>query len=402
MNVSNLSDKKVLIRVDFNVPLDKSSKITDDTRIVKSLPTIKRVLEAGASVILMSHLGRPKIVAGEDNTAQIDKNTLRHLVPHLSDLLGLEVQFAADTVGQEAFDKALALQSGEVLLLENTRFEAGETKGDNGMAAKLAQLADAYVNDAFGAAHRKHASTYTVAKFFEKEDRQLGLLMQSEIESAHKVLNSPKRPLTSILGGAKVSDKIQLIEKLLDFTDNLLIGGGMSYTFTKALGGKIGDSLVEDEHIDLAKELLQKAKDRNVQLILPVDNICADRFDKDADTKICPSDNISDGWMGLDIGPEATKQFAKVIKESATILWNGPVGVFEFDKFANGTNSVAQAVAYATQTGAYSLIGGGDSVSAINKAGLQDQVSFISTGGGAMLEFLEGKVLPGIAAIEAD
>ncbi len=402
MNVSNLNGKKVLIRVDFNVPLDKSSKITDDTRIVKSLPTIKKVLEAGASVILMSHLGRPKIVPGEDNTAQIAKNTLRNLIPHLSELLGIEVKFSADTIGTEAFDKSLALQPGEILLLENTRFEAGETKGDTDMGAKLAKLADAYINDAFGAAHRKHASTYAVAQFFEKENRQLGLLMEAEIESAHKVLKSPKRPLTSILGGAKVSDKIQLIEKLLDFTDNLLIGGGMSYTFTKAKGGQIGDSLVEDEHIELAKELLQKAKDRNVELILPVDNLCADKFDKDANTQVCPSDNIPDGWMGLDIGPKSIEQFSMVIKESATILWNGPVGVFEFDKFAHGTNGIAQAVADATQLGAYSLIGGGDSVAAINKAGLQDQVSFNSTGGGAMLEFLEGKVLPGIAAIEAE
>ena len=400
MNTSNLNGKKVLIRVDFNVPLDSSYNITDDTRIVRTLPTIKKVLEAGAAVILMSHLGRPKLVAGEDNTAQIKKFTLNHLIAHLSESLDTEVQFAKDTIGTEAFDKALALEPGRVLLLENTRFESGEKKGDEDMGAKLAQLADHYINDAFGAAHRKHASTYTVAKHFDKENKQLGLLMQSEIESAHKVLNSPKRPLTSILGGAKVSDKIQLIEKLLDFTDNLLIGGGMSYTFTKAMGGQIGDSLVEDEHIDLALELIQKAKDQNVELILPIDNICADKFDRDANTKVCTSAKIPDGWMGLDIGPEAVKQFTKVIKESATILWNGPVGVFEFDKFANGTNSIAQAVAESTQSGAYSLIGGGDSVAAVNKAGLENQVSFISTGGGAMLEFLEGKVLPGIAAIK--
>jgi phosphoglycerate kinase len=402
MNTSHLTGKKVLIRADFNVPLDSSYNITDDTRMVRTLPTITAVLEAGASVILMSHLGRPKMVAGEDNTAQVEKFTLQHLVSHLSKLLGKDVQFSKDTIGTEAFDKALALKPGEILLLENTRFESGEKKGDEDMGAKLAQLADCYINDAFGAAHRKHASTYTVAKHFDKEDRQLGLLMQSEIESAHKVLNSPKRPLTSILGGAKVSDKIQLIEKLLDFTDNLLIGGGMSYTFTKALGGQIGDSLVEDEHIDLAKEILQKAKDQNVELLIPVDNLCADKFDREANTKVCSSSEIPDGWMGLDIGPKSIEEFTKVIKGSATILWNGPVGVFEFEKFATGTNSIAKAVAEATQTGAYSLIGGGDSVAAINKAGLDDQVSFISTGGGAMLEFLEGKVLPGIAAINAD
>jgi phosphoglycerate kinase len=399
MNTSGMTGKKVLIRVDFNVPLDASRNVTDDTRIQRALPTIKKVLESGAAVILMSHLGRPKLVSGQDNTEQIEKNTLRHIVPHLSKVLGTEVLFSADTVGQQAYDKSLNIAPGQVLLLENTRFEEGEKKGDDDMAAKLAKLADFYINDAFGTAHRKHASTYTVAKYFEKENRQLGLLMESEIESAHKVLKSPRRPLTSILGGAKVSDKIQLIEKLLDFTDHLLIGGGMSYTFIKAKQGSVGNSLIEDEHIDLALELLRKAEAQNVSIHLPVDSVCADKFDKDANTKTFNSDAIEDNWMGLDIGPNAIAHFTKVIKESATILWNGPLGVFEFDKFSNGTNSIANAVADATQNGAYSLIGGGDSVAAINKAGLDDKVSFISTGGGAMLEFLEGKVLPGIAAV---
>ncbi len=394
--MNNVQGKKVLVRVDFNVPLNSQHEITDDTRIRKALPTIKHLLEEGAAVILMSHLGRPQKKKNEDGSINVNKFTLAHIVPHLSELLGVRVLFSKDTIGESAFDKALKLNTGEVLLLENTRFEVGETKGDDEMAAKLAKLADVYVNDAFGTAHRKHASTYTVAKYFEPEDRFLGLLIQDEIASANKVMNSPKRPFTSILGGAKVSDKIQLIEKLLDFTDNLLIGGGMSYTFIKAQNGKIGNSLVEEEHLDLARELIRKAEERNVELYLPEDSVCADNFSADAASKIMPSNAIEDGWMGLDIGPKAIEKYAKVIKSSQTILWNGPVGVFEFEKFAAGTMSMAKAI---SDSSAYSLVGGGDSVSAINKSGLQDQVSFISTGGGAMLKYLEGTVLPGIEAV---
>ena len=397
--LQNLNGKKVLIRVDFNVPLDGSSRITDDTRIRKAIPTIKSVLSQGASVILMSHLGRPLKKLNEDGSINKAKFSLRHIIEHLSTSLDVPVLFARDTVGEDAFDKALRLESGEVLLLENTRFNKGEKKGDDGFAAKLAKLADAFINDAFGAAHRSHASTTTVAKYFEPENKSLGLLMAEEISSAKKVLNSPKRPFTAILGGAKVSDKIQLIDKLLDFCDNLLIGGGMTYTFIKAKNGKTGDSLVENSHIDLAKELLQKAADRNVELILPEDSLCADKFDANAESKICPSMDIPDGWMGLDVGPKAIAQYARVIKGSQTVLWNGPLGVFEFEKFSAGTFQTAEAVAAATATGAFTLIGGGDSVSAINKSGLADKVSFISTGGGAMLEYLEGKVLPGIKAV---
>ena len=397
--LNDLSGKKVLIRVDFNVPLDKEHNITDETRILKALPTIRAVLDQGGSVILMSHLGRPQKKTLEDGTIDRQKFSLKHLIPRLSELLSLEVKFSNDTVGNMAFDKALALRPGEVLLLENTRFEAGETKGDEELAAKLAKLADAFINDAFGAAHRSHASTTVVAKFFEPKDKSLGLLMQNEINSAKKVLNSPARPFTAILGGAKVSDKIQLIEKLIDFSDNILIGGGMTYTFIKAKYGDIGNSLVETDYIDLARELMEKAADRNVSLLLPEDTIAADKFSRDADTMTCNTMKIQDNWMGLDIGPEAIKTYSKVISESSSILWNGPLGVFEFEKFSNGTFSIAKAISAATDNGAFSLIGGGDSVSAINKSGLADKVSFISTGGGAMLEFLEGKTLPGIAAV---
>jgi len=400
MKTDQLKDKKVLIRVDFNVPLDNNHAITDDTRITKALPTIKAVLDAGASVILMSHLGRPQKKLNDDGSINVEKFTLMHIVSHLSESLGNDVKFSPDTIGPKAFDLSLSLQPGEVLLLENTRFEKGETKGDEDMAAMLAKLADYYINDAFGTAHRKHASTYTVAKYFDKENKQLGLLIQNEISSADRVLNSPKRPLVSILGGAKVSDKIQLIEKLLDFTDYLLIGGGMTYTFIKAQGGEIGNSLFEIEHIDLANELLAKAKAQNVEILLPEDSVCADNFAADANSKVCPSNEIPDGWMGLDIGPAAIKKYSEVIKKSQSILWNGPLGVFEFEKFSNGTFDIAKAVADATDGGAFSLIGGGDSVSAINKAGLDERVSFISTGGGAMLEHLEGKILPGIKAMD--
>ena len=397
--LQNLKGKKVLVRVDFNVPLDGNSRITDDTRIKKALPTIKTILDQGASVILMSHLGRPLKKLSADGTINKAKFSLKHIIEHLSTSLEVPVLFARDTVGEDAFDKALRLAPGEVLLLENTRFNKGEKTGDDEFAAKLAKLADAYINDAFGAAHRSHASTTTVAKYFEPANKSLGLLMAEEIKSAKKVLNSPKRPFTAILGGAKVSDKIQLIEKLLDFCDNLLIGGGMTYTFIKAKNGKIGNSLVENTHIDLAKELLQKASDRNVELLLPEDSLCADNFNAEAETKLCSSMDIPDGWMGLDVGPKAIESYARVIQNSQTVLWNGPLGVFEFEKFSAGTFKTAEAVAAATAKGAFTLIGGGDSVSAINKSGLADKVSFISTGGGAMLEYLEGKILPGIAVV---
>lgn len=397
--LNGLQGKKVLIRVDFNVPLDSDQKITDDTRIQKALPTIKNVLDQGASVILMSHLGRPLKKLNDDGSINRKKFSLAPVGAHLSKILGKEVVFASDTVGQDAFDKSLALQPGDILLLENTRFEKGEKKGDVELGAKLAKLGDAYINDAFGAAHRAHASTSTVAQFFESADKSLGLLMENEIANAKKVLNSPDRPFTAILGGAKVSDKIQLIEKLLDFTDNILIGGGMTFTFIKAKHGDIGNSLVEDDYIGLAQDLLQKAEERNVEIFLPEDSLVADAFSNEAATQICRTMEIKDGWMGLDIGPQAIKTYSEVIRRSSTILWNGPVGVFEMEKFSKGTFSIAEAVAQSTQSGNYSLIGGGDSVSAINKSGLSEKVSFISTGGGAMLEFLEGKKLPGIAAV---
>ncbi len=399
--ITEVSGKKVLVRVDFNVPLDSNRAITDDTRIRKALPTIKKLLDNGASVILMSHLGRPLKKLNEDGSINIAKFSLAHVVDHLAKLSGAKVHFADDCIGPEAFDKALALQEGEILLLENTRFHKGEKKGDDEMAAKLAKLGDIYINDAFGTAHRAHASTTTVAKYFKPENRSLGLLMETEIANAKKLLDSPKRPATAILGGAKVSDKIQLIERLIDFVNFIIIGGGMSYTFTKALGGDIGNSLVEDSHLELALQLLDKAKDQGVDIILPSDNVIADSFSNDAAMRTVPSNEIPDGWEGLDVGPDSVAEFSKIIKNSKTILWNGPVGVFEFSNFAKGTNAIAQTVADATKLGAFTMIGGGDSVAAITKAGLEDEVSFVSTGGGAMLEFLEGKKLPGIEAIES-
>lgn len=397
--LQNIQAKKVLIRVDFNVPLDNSHNITDDTRMRKALPTINHVLDKGGAVILMSHLGRPQKKKLPDGSIDREKFSLRHIVSHLSELLGREVKFATDTIGDNAFDLAHSLKPREVLVIENTRFEAGETKGDDEMAAKLAKLADAYINDAFGAAHRSHTSTTTVAKYFEKENKSLGYLMETEISSAKKVLNSPARPFTGILGGAKVSDKILLIERLLEVCDHLLIGGGMTYTFIAAMGGEIGNSLVERDQIDLAKDLLARAKDSNVEIHFPEDSIIADNFAADAAHKTTTTTQIPTGWMGLDIGDKAIDAYTKVIMGSKTVLWNGPLGVFEFENFSKGTFSVANAVAEATSKGAFTLIGGGDSVSAINKSGLSDKVSFISTGGGAMLEFLEGKTLPGIKAV---
>ncbi|MCL4161497.1 UNVERIFIED_CONTAM: hypothetical protein GTU68_025298 [Idotea baltica] len=350
--ISDVKGKRVLVRVDFNVPLNKEHQITDDTRIRKALPTITSLLDGGASVILMSHLGRPQKKLNDDGSINVQKFSLRHLVNHLKDL----------TNAEEAFDKAHTLQTGEILLLENTRFHEGESKGDDEMAAKLAKLADIYINDAFGTAHRAHASTATVAKYFKPSNRSLGLLMEAEIQNAKKVLNSPKRPATAILGGAKVSDKILLIERLIDFVNVIIIGGGMSYTFTKAQGGEIGDSLVEDDYMELALKLLKKADEQGVDILLPEDNVIATSFSNDADRKTVKSNQIPENWMGLDIGEKSVETFSKIIKESKTILWNGPVGVFEFENFAKGTQSIARAVADATALGAFSMIGGGDSV----------------------------------------
>jgi len=391
--------QRVLMRVDFNVPLDKDNNITDDTRIRKALPTIKHVLDKGGAVILMSHLGRPQKKLKPDGTIDLNKFTLRHLVPHLKSLLDTEVIFSPDTVGSEALSKSYLLNPGQVLLLENTRFHKGESKGDDIFAAGLSNLGDIYINDAFGTAHRAHASTTTVASHFKPEEKSFGYLMEAEIKNADKVLNSPDRPLTAIVGGAKVSDKILLLERLMELTQNIIIGGGMAYTFIKAKGGDIGNSLCEESHLDLALELMDKASKNNVDIYLPEDSVIADDFNNEAKTQTVNSNEIPDGWMGLDIGPKAVAKFSEVLQNSKTILWNGPLGVFEMSKFANGTMSTAKAVADATANGSFSLIGGGDSVAAVNKAGLSDKVSFVSTGGGAMLEYLEGKKLPGIKAI---
>lgn len=390
----NFKNEKALIRVDFNVPLDKQTlEITDDTRIKAALPTIKKILTDGGSVILMSHLGRPK--GGPE-----DKFSLKHILKHLSDLIGVDVQFANDCIGQEAIDKAAALKPGEVLLLENLRFYKEEEAGDKGFAEKLSKLGDIYVNDAFGTAHRAHASTAVIAQFFPTGKKFFGLLMEAEVSSAEKVLHDTKKPFTAIIGGAKVSDKILIIQNLLEKATDIIIGGGMAYTFFKAQGGTIGNSLVEDDRLDTAKELLKTAEAKGVKIHLPKDSIIADKFDANASTQNAPSDNIPDGWMGLDIADEARTDFANVIQQSKTILWNGPMGVFEFEKFQGGTKAIAEAVAEATQAGAFSLVGGGDSVAAVNKFGFTDKVSYVSTGGGALLEYFEGKVLPGIAAIK--
>ena len=395
----NFRLQRVLIRVDFNVPLDKDHNITDDTRIQKALPTIKHILDKGGAVILMSHLGRPQKKLKKDGSIDLEKFTLRHLVKHLSALLGTDVIFSPDTVGSQALSKSYLLNPGQVLLIENTRFHKGESKGDEIFAAGLANLGDIYINDAFGTAHRAHASTTTVATHFKPEEKSFGFLMESEINNADKVLNSPDRPLTAIVGGAKVSDKIQLLERLMELTQNIIIGGGMAYTFIKAKGGEIGNSLCEESHLDLALELLNKASKNNVDIYLPEDSVIADDFNNDANTQTVNSNEIPEGWMGLDIGPKAINKFSEVLKSSKTILWNGPLGVFEMSNFSNGTMSTAKVVAEATANGSYSLIGGGDSVAAVNKAGLSEKVSFVSTGGGAMLEYLEGKKLPGIKAI---
>ncbi|MBK7872751.1 MAG: phosphoglycerate kinase [Saprospiraceae bacterium] len=388
--------KKALVRVDFNVPLDKNFNITDDTRIRAALPTIQYILDNGGSAILMSHLGRPQ---KKDGTIDRENNTLQHIVPHLSELLGQPVKFCDETIGEKVEKMASELQPGEVLMLENTRFYAGEEKGDEEFSRQLAKLGDVYVNDAFGTAHRAHASTTIVAKFFPKDARGFGFLMDAEVANGNKVLNNPARPLTAILGGAKVSDKILLIEKMMDLVDNLIIGGAMAYTFFKAQGGHTGKSLVEEDRLDMALELLKKAKEKGVTFLLPEDSVIADNFANDANFKSAPSNEIPDGWMGLDIGEKAVTEFAKAIQHSKTILWNGPMGVFEMSNFANGTKSVAEAIAKATKNGAFSLVGGGDSVAAVNDMNLADDMSYVSTGGGAMLEFFEGKTLPGVAAI---
>jgi len=387
----NFLGKKALVRVDFNVPLDKDYNITDDNRMTAALPTINKILKDGGEVILMSHLGRPK--GGPE-----EKYSLKHVIPHLSDLLGQQVEFADDCIGPEAIEKAKDLEKGEVLLLENLRFYKEEEKGDKDFAEKLAALGDVYVNDAFGTAHRAHASTAVIAQFFP-EAKCFGYLMASELANAEKVLNGAEKPFTAIMGGAKVSDKIELIEKLLDKVDNLIIGGGMAYTFAKAQGGKIGKSLVEEDKLDLANSLIEKAKAKGVNLLLPTDSIIADNFSNDANTDTANNDSIKDGWMGLDIGPASIKAFSKVVQESKTILWNGPMGVFEMEKFEQGTKAIAEAVVEATENGAFSLIGGGDSAAAVAKFNFTDDVSYVSTGGGALLEYMEGKELPGVKAI---
>jgi phosphoglycerate kinase len=391
----NFKNEKALVRVDFNVPLDEKFNITDDTRMRAAIPTIKKILSDGGSVILMSHLGRPK--GGPE-----DKFSLKHLLPHLKELLpGVTVLFSNDCIGTEAEHKAKDLNPGEVLLLENLRFYKEEEKGNEEFAKKLASLGDVYVNDAFGTAHRAHASTAIIAQFFPPDKRMFGLLMNAEVSNAEKVLNSSEKPFTAILGGAKVSDKIEIIENLLKKANSIIIGGGMAYTFLKAQGKEIGSSLCEEDKLDLANDILSKAKQQNVQFLLPVDSVVADKFSEDADTKIVSNDDIEKGWMGLDIGPESIKIFTNAIMQSKTILWNGPMGVFEMKKFQAGTKAIAEAIAKATENGAYSLVGGGDSVAAVNEFGLADKVSYVSTGGGALLEYFEGKELPGIKAINS-
>ena len=410
----NFAGKKAFVRVDFNVPLDAQFNITDDTRIRAALPTLKKIIADGGSPIIASHLGRPKGVE--------EKYSLKHILAHVSKLLGVDVQFANDCVGEEAVAKAAALQPGEALLLENLRFYAEEEGKPRGLAddasdeekaaakkavkesqkeftKKLASYADVYVNDAFGTAHRAHASTALIADYFDAEHKMFGYLMQKEIDAVEKIMKDPARPFTAIIGGSKVSSKIDIIENLLNKVDNLIIGGGMAFTFEKAKGGKIGNSLCEDDKLELAKEIMAKAKANGVNLVLATDAKLGDAFSNDANTQFADANNIPDGWSGFDIGPKGEKEFSDVIMASKTILWNGPVGVFEFDNFSHGTKVVAEAIAASTKAGAFSLVGGGDSVAAVNKFGLADQVSYVSTGGGALLEFIEGKELPGIKAI---
>jgi len=391
LNDFNFKDKKAIIRVDFNVPLDENFHVTDSTRIEAAKPTIDKILKDGGSAILMSHLGRPK---GKE-----EKYSLKHIVDETSKILGVKVKFAEDSRGEIAKKAAQDLKSGEVLLLENLRFYKEEEAGDKEMAKELASLGDIYVNDAFGTAHRAHASTTIVAEFFP-ENKTFGYLLAKEIESLEKVLNNSEKPVTAVLGGSKVSSKITVIENILDKIDNMIIGGGMTFTFIKALGGKIGNSICEDDKLDLALEILDKAKGKNVKVILPVDVVAADAFSNDANTQIVDVNNIPDGWQGLDAGPKSLEEIKKVILESKTILWNGPLGVFEMEKFSTGTIELGNYIAEATKNGAFSLVGGGDSVAAVKQFGLEPKMSYVSTGGGAMLEMLEGKSLPGIAAIQ--
>lgn len=417
MNIEqfNFAGKKAFVRVDFNVPLDAEFNITDDTRIRAALPTLKKILADGGSLIIGSHLGRPKKVE--------DKFSLRHILAHVSKCLGVEVQFADDCVGADAVAKAAALKGGEALLLENLRFYAEEEGKPRGLAEdasdeekaaakkaikesqkeftkKLAALADCYVNDAFGTAHRAHASTALIAEYFDKDNKMFGYLMGKEVDAVNKVMQDIKRPFTAIMGGSKVSSKIDIIENLLGKVDNLILTGAMTYTFFKAEGGNIGNSLCEDDKLDLAREIVAKAKANGVNLVLSTDSKIADAFSNDANTKYASNDNIPDGWIGMDIGPDSIKAYSEVIKSSKTILWNGPTGVFEMDNFADGSRAVAAAIADATAAGAFSLVGGGDSVACVNKFGYANKVSYVSTGGGALLEAIEGKKLPGIAAIE--
>ena len=386
----NFAGKKALIRVDFNVPLDEHLQVADDTRIQAAVPTIKKILKDGGSAILMSHLGRPK--GGPE-----DKYSLKHIISAIEAALGQKISFANDCIGEEAIQKAAQLGVGQVLLLENLRFYKEEEKGDSDFASKLARLGDVYVNDAFGTAHRAHASTAVIAANFSQ--KVAGYLMESELTNADKVLGNPERPYTAIMGGAKIADKILIIERLLEKVDNLIIGGGMSYTFAKAQGGTIGTSLLEADKLDFVLELMEKAKAKGVNLILPVDTVIADDFSNTANQGLVNKGEIPDNWMGLDIGPKTRELFGKVILESKTILWNGPMGVFEMESFDKGTKAIAEYVAEATRNGAFSLIGGGDSAAAVNKFGYTDQVSYVSTGGGALLEHMEGKVLPGVAAL---
>lgn len=388
----NFNGQKALVRVDFNVPMNDQNEITDDNRMRAAVPTIEKILKDGGCVILMSHMGRPK--GGPE-----EKFSLKHLVAHLSDLLKKPVLFVDDCIGEKASRAASSLRPGEVLLLENLRFYKEEEKGDEGFAEKLARLGDVYVNDAFGTAHRAHASTTIVAKFFPANKRMFGMLMEKEVENARIIMNRTERPFVAIIGGAKISDKILIIENLLEKVTDIIIGGGMAYTFMKANGGQIGNSLCELERLDTARDLLKKAEEKDVCIHLPSDSIIADKFAADANTSNAPSNLIPDGWMGLDIGPYASEQFANVIMRSKTIFWNGPMGVFEMEKFQHGTHAIANAVAKATDNGAFSLIGGGDSVAAVYKFGVAERMSYVSTGGGALIEFFEGKELPGIAAV---
>lgn len=393
LDTFSFAGQKALVRVDFNVPLNDAFEVTDATRINAAVPTIRKIIQSGGAVILMSHLGRPK--SGPE-----DKFSLQHIVKELSQKLGCEIKFASDCIGPIAETACKHLQPGDVLLLENLRFYKEEEKGDEEFARKLSLLGDIYINDAFGTAHRAHASTAVIAKFFP-EKKMFGYVMRGEIEAIDKVMLNPARPLTALMGGAKVSSKIAIIENILGKVNHLILGGGMTFTFIKALGGKIGASLVEDEQLELALQLLEKAKALGVHIHLPVDALCADKFSADANTQICDVRNIPDGWMGLDIGPETLKHFQHVIQQSETILWNGPVGVFEMDAFAKGTREIAQSIAEATQNGCYTLVGGGDSVAAANQFGVANKVSYVSTGGGALLEYIEGIELPGVKAIRS-